>query len=240
MNWYGVQAIYRFEMARMGRTLFQSLVSPVISTSLYFIVFGAAIGSRISEIDGVSYGSFIVPGLIMMSVITNSYANVASSFFSAKFQRNVEELLVALLVLPGPDELHLHLGDGPHSHQRGSGRCANDRDLRDGRVDDSQLAEALLQPCRDLKGTAERPDVLPEQKDALVALHLLPERLADGLQERHRLAALGLPHVIRLRFRAALLALLRRGRHRSVRPGEGRGRPGGSTAGMRTRRRRRR
>ena len=77
MNWHGVRAIYTFEMARMRRTLVQSIVAPVISTSLYFVVFGAAIGSRITEIDGVSYGSFIVPGLIMLSLLTESGSNAS-------------------------------------------------------------------------------------------------------------------------------------------------------------------
>ena len=70
MNWRGVSAIYRFEMARTRRTLVQSIVSPVISTSLYFVVFGSAIGSRIAEIDGIAYGAFIVPGLVMLSLLT--------------------------------------------------------------------------------------------------------------------------------------------------------------------------
>ena len=77
MNWHAVKAIYEFEMARMCRTLLQSIVSPVISTSLYFVVFGAAIGSRITEIDGVSYGAFIVPGLIMLSLLTESVSNAS-------------------------------------------------------------------------------------------------------------------------------------------------------------------
>ena len=70
MNWHAVRAIYYFEMARTGRTLLQSIVSPVISTSLYFVVFGAAIGTRITEIENVDYGAFIVPGLIMMMILT--------------------------------------------------------------------------------------------------------------------------------------------------------------------------
>ena len=86
MNWYGIRAIYTFEMARWRRTLFQSVVSPVISTSLYFIVFGSAIGSRITEIDGVSYGAFIVPGLIMLSLLTESISNASFGiYFSALF-----------------------------------------------------------------------------------------------------------------------------------------------------------
>ena len=81
MNWHGTNAIYTFEMARMRRTLFQSIVAPVISTSLYFVVFGAAIGSRITEIDGVSYGSFIVPGLIMLSLLTESVSNASFGIY---------------------------------------------------------------------------------------------------------------------------------------------------------------
>ena len=95
MNWYGVSAIYRFEMARMRRTLFQSIVSPVISTSLYFIVFGAAIGSRITEIDGVSYGSFIVPGLIMLSLLTESISNASFGIYFPRFSGTIYELLSA-------------------------------------------------------------------------------------------------------------------------------------------------
>jgi ABC-2 type transport system permease protein len=95
MNWYGVSAIYRFEMARMRRTLFQSIVSPVISTSLYFIVFGAAIGSRITEIDGVSYGSFIVPGLIMLSLLTESISNASFGIYFPRFSGTIYEVLSA-------------------------------------------------------------------------------------------------------------------------------------------------
>ncbi|MEZ4872727.1 MAG: hypothetical protein R2827_10930 [Bdellovibrionales bacterium] len=80
MNFRGTGAIYRFEMARFKRTLFQSVASPVISTALYFVVFGSAIGSRIQEIDGISYGSFIVPGLIMLSVLTQSISNASLEF----------------------------------------------------------------------------------------------------------------------------------------------------------------
>ena len=95
MNWRAVQAIYLFEMARTGRTLLQSIVSPVISTSLYFVVFGAAIGSRISEIDGVSYGAFIVPGLIMLSLLTQSIANASFGIYFPKFTGTIYELLSA-------------------------------------------------------------------------------------------------------------------------------------------------
>ncbi len=83
------------EISRFTRIWVQTLVPPAITMSLYFVIFGNLIGSRIGTMDGFSYMQFIVPGLIMMSVITNSYSNVASSFYSAKFQRNVEELLVA-------------------------------------------------------------------------------------------------------------------------------------------------
>ena len=95
MNWFGVGAIYRFEMARMRRTLFQSIVAPVISTSLYFIVFGAAIGSRITEIDGVSYGSFIVPGLIMLSLLTESISNASFGIYFPRFSGAIYEVLSA-------------------------------------------------------------------------------------------------------------------------------------------------
>lgn len=90
-----LKSIWIKEITRFLRIWVQTLVPPVITMSLYFVIFGNLIGERIGEMHGFSYMSFIVPGLIMMSVITNSYSNVASSFFSAKFQRNVEELLVA-------------------------------------------------------------------------------------------------------------------------------------------------
>lgn len=95
MNLYAVRAIYRFEMARAWRTLFQSLVSPVLSTSLYFIVFGAAIGSRITEIDGISYGAFIVPGLVMLSLLTQSIANASFGIYFPRFTGTIYELLSA-------------------------------------------------------------------------------------------------------------------------------------------------
>ncbi len=95
MNVYAVKAIYRFEMSRTWRTLFQSIVSPVISTALYFVVFGSAIGSRIAQIDGVAYGSFIVPGLIMLSVLTQSVANASFGIYFPKFTGSIFELLSA-------------------------------------------------------------------------------------------------------------------------------------------------
>ncbi|MEZ4704162.1 MAG: ABC transporter permease [Bdellovibrionota bacterium] len=95
MNYRGVAAIYRFEMTRMFRTLGQSVISPVISTCLYFIVFGSAIGSRMNEMDGVPYGSFIVPGLIMLSVLTNSVSNGSFSIFFPKFVGTIYEILSA-------------------------------------------------------------------------------------------------------------------------------------------------
>lgn len=95
MNIPAVLAIYRFEMARTRRTMLQSIVSPVISTSLYFIVFGAAIGSRIDQIDGISYGAFIVPGLIMLSLLTHSISNASFGIFFPKFNRTIYELLSA-------------------------------------------------------------------------------------------------------------------------------------------------
>jgi ABC-2 type transport system permease protein len=95
MNWYGIRAIYTFEMARWGRTLFQSIVSPVISTSLYFIVFGSAIGSRITELDGVSYGAFIVAGLIMLSLLTESISNASFGIYFPRYAGSIYELLSA-------------------------------------------------------------------------------------------------------------------------------------------------
>src|SRR5918995_3768265 len=95
MNWRAVRAIYSFEMARMWRTLFQSILSPVISTTLYFVVFGAAIGSRIESIDGISYGAFIVPGLIMLSLLTQSIANASFGIYFPKFVGTIYELLSA-------------------------------------------------------------------------------------------------------------------------------------------------
>src|SRR5262245_7891410 len=95
MNLRAVAAIYKFEMARAARTVFQSVVSPVISTSLYFVVFGAAIGSRISEIDGGSYGSFIVPGLVMLSLLTQSIANASFGIYFPRFVGTIFEILSA-------------------------------------------------------------------------------------------------------------------------------------------------
>ena len=97
MNWYGLKAIYLHEMDRMRRTLFQSLLSPLISTSLYFVVFGSAIGSRITEIEGISYGSFIVPGMIMLTVLTQSISNASFGIFFPKFTNTIYEILSAPL-----------------------------------------------------------------------------------------------------------------------------------------------
>ena len=95
MNYYGVKAIYLHEMDRMRRTLFQSLISPLISTSLYFIVFGSAIGSRITEVAGIPYGSFIVPGMIMLTLLSQSVANASFGIFFPKFTGTIYELLAA-------------------------------------------------------------------------------------------------------------------------------------------------
>ena len=95
MNFRAIRAIYVFEMARTGRTIWQSIVSPVISTSLYFVVFGAAIGARITEIDGVPYGAFIVPGLIMLSLFTQSIFNASFGIYFPKFTGTIYELLSA-------------------------------------------------------------------------------------------------------------------------------------------------
>jgi len=95
MNLYGVRAIYHFELSRWFRTLSQSILSPVISTSLYFVVFGSAIGSRITQIDGVSYGAFIVPGLIMLSLLTQSISNASIGIYFPKFIGTIYEILSA-------------------------------------------------------------------------------------------------------------------------------------------------
>ncbi len=95
MNFQAVRAIYMFEMARTGRTLFQSVVAPVISTALYFVVFGAAIGSRITDVDGVSYGAFIVPGLLMLSLLTQSISNASFGIYMPRFVGTIYELLSA-------------------------------------------------------------------------------------------------------------------------------------------------
>jgi ABC-2 type transport system permease protein len=95
MNYFAIKAIYRTEMARMMRTVVQSIVAPVLSTSLYFVIFGAAIGSRITEIDGVSYGAFIVPGLIMLSIMTESISNSSFAIYFPKFSGTIFELLSA-------------------------------------------------------------------------------------------------------------------------------------------------
>ena len=95
MNFEAIKTIYMFEMARTRRTILQSVVSPVVSTCLYFVVFGAAIGSRIQEIDGVSYGAFIVPGLIMLSLLTQSVANASFGIYFPKFTGTIYEILSA-------------------------------------------------------------------------------------------------------------------------------------------------
>ena len=95
MNWYAVRAIYFFEMARMWRTIVQSIVAPVISTSLYFVVFGSAIGSRIQQVEGTSYGAFIVPGLIMLSLLTESIGNASFGIYFPRFTGTIYEVLSA-------------------------------------------------------------------------------------------------------------------------------------------------
>ena len=97
LNYYGIRAIFAFEMARTRRTIMQSVIAPVLSTSLYFIVFGSAIGSRITEMEGVSYGAFIVPGLIMLSLLTQSISNASFGIYFPKFSGTIYELLSAPL-----------------------------------------------------------------------------------------------------------------------------------------------
>src|ERR1043166_2896498 len=95
MNYHALRAIYMFEMARAGRTLMQSIISPVISTSLYFVVFGAAIGTRIAHNEGVSYGAFIVPGLIMLMLLTQSVMNASFGIYFPRFAGTIYEILSA-------------------------------------------------------------------------------------------------------------------------------------------------
>lgn len=95
MNWYAVKAIYLYEMARTWRTLGQSIVSPVLSTSLYFVVFGAAIGSRIESVEGIAYGAFIVPGLIMLSLLTQALSNASFGIYFPRFIGTIYEILSA-------------------------------------------------------------------------------------------------------------------------------------------------
>jgi len=95
MNIYAIKSIYKFEMARAWRTLMQSILSPILSTSLYFVVFGAAIGSRIGEIDGINYGAFIIPGLIMLSLLSESISNASFGIYMPKFAGTIYEVLSA-------------------------------------------------------------------------------------------------------------------------------------------------
>ncbi len=97
MNWHAIRAIYRFEMARTFRTITQSIASPVLSTSLYFVVFGAAIGSRMGDVDGISYGAFIIPGLIMLSLLNESISNASFGIYMPKWAGTIFELLSAPL-----------------------------------------------------------------------------------------------------------------------------------------------
>src|SRR5450432_1114635 len=95
MNLRGIAAIFHFEMARTGRTLMQSIAAPVLSTSLYFVVFGSAIGSRMTAIDGVSYGAFIVPGLMMLSLLNESISNASFGIYMPKWSGTIYEVLSA-------------------------------------------------------------------------------------------------------------------------------------------------
>ena len=95
MNWRGIGAIYRFELARTARTLFQSIISPVLTTSLYFVVFGSALGSRMREVDGVPYGAFIIPGLMLLTILSESIANASFGIYLPRFTGTIYELLSA-------------------------------------------------------------------------------------------------------------------------------------------------
>jgi hypothetical protein len=129
-NGYGVWAIYKFEMARAIRTLWQSIVTPVITTALYFVVFGSAIGSRMTEIDGVPYGAFIVPGLIMLSLFTQSIFNASFGIYFPKFTGTIYELLSAPV--------------SPFAARA----VADDHPLQPGGLSDLRLPLELLRPGR--------------------------------------------------------------------------------------------
>ena len=100
MNWHAVAAIYRFEMARTFRSIGQSVISPVVSTSLYFVVFGTAIGSRIDTVEGIAYGAFIVPGLMMLQMLMQSVSNAALGIYFPKFVGTIYEVLSAPVSVP--------------------------------------------------------------------------------------------------------------------------------------------
>ena len=102
LNYFGIRAIFLFELARTRRTIMQSIIAPVISTSLYFIVFGSAIGSRITQMEGISYGAFIVPGLIMLSLLTQSISNASFGIYFPKFSGTIYELLFVPLRIDHP------------------------------------------------------------------------------------------------------------------------------------------
>jgi hypothetical protein len=136
MNVHAIAAIYKFEMARTFRTVLQSIVSPVISTSLYFVVFGAAIGSRMQEIDGVPYGAFIVPGLVMLTLLTQSISNASFGIYFPRFTGTIYELLSAPVSFArnrnrirrrGRDQVRRarphHPGDQPASIRADQYRC---------------------------------------------------------------------------------------------------------------------
>ncbi len=134
INFHGIWAIYRFEMARTLRTLWQSVATPVITTSLYFIVFGGAIGSRIQSIGDVNYGSFLVPGLIMLSLLTQSIANASIGIYFPKFTGTVFELLSAPISAVemvigyrrrGGDQVDRDRADHPRSLRPSSCRCGS-------------------------------------------------------------------------------------------------------------------
>ncbi len=151
MNWTAVKSIYFFEMARFFRTIAQSFISPVLSTSLYFVVFGAAIGSRIQEVEGVSYGAFIVPGLIMLSVITQSISNASFGIYFPKFIGTIFELLSApvnfLEIVMGyvgaaATKALLYRGDHPH-HGILVRRYRDPASVRDGGLSGADLHQFL-------------------------------------------------------------------------------------------------
>ena len=198
MNFRAVRAIYLFEMARTWRTLLQSIVSPVISTSLYFVVFGAAIGSRITEVEGVSYGAFIVPGLIMLSLLTQSISNASFGIYFPKFAGTIYEIAVgadllsrdrARLCRRGRDQVDHPRPDHP-GHRRAVRAAADRSSVLDAGLPGADRGD--LQPVRlhhrhlgrRLREAADHPDAGRHAAD-------LPRR--QLLFDQH--AAAGLAHV---------------------------------------------
>ena len=207
MNVHAIRAIYRFEMARTRRTLMQSIISPVISTSLYFVVFGAAIGSRIQQVGGISYGAFIVPGLIMLSLLTQSISNASFGIYFPRVHRDHLRAAVGAGVLPRDrGQLRRRGGDqvdhpGPdHPRHRGLVRAAAGRapgldagvpradggDVQPGRLHHRHLGRRLREAAARAAADRHAADLPRRQL-------LLDRHAAAVLAEGHAVQSGGLP-----------------------------------------------